>query len=117
MPLVAFCLTATASSMYSCFDIQDKLRSRGWIVPAYNCPNGAETFVIMRVVVKQNFTTHMADMLVDDILRAIAHLETHHAMLTAVKGAPVSGQINNFALALGHSTHHRKSGKKTHGVC
>ncbi|KAF0686000.1 hypothetical protein As57867_022134, partial [Aphanomyces stellatus] len=73
MPLVAFSLKNT--DKFTCFDIQDKVRSRGWILPAYTCPKGAEKLVIMRVVVKQNFSQPMADMLVEDILRATAALE------------------------------------------
>ncbi|RLN50758.1 hypothetical protein BBJ29_009282, partial [Phytophthora kernoviae] len=76
MPLVAFALKDTSS--YSCFDIQEKLKTRGWIVPAYTCSKGAESMVIMRVVVKQNFSCQMAKMLVQDILHAVTALE-HHA--------------------------------------
>jgi glutamate decarboxylase len=66
MPLVAFSLKD--SSKYTVFDIQDKLRVRGWIVPAYTCPTGAKELAIMRVVVKQNFSCDMADMLLKDII-------------------------------------------------
>ncbi|KAE8912036.1 Glutamate decarboxylase [Phytophthora fragariae] len=79
MPLVAFSLKD--SSSYSCFDIQEKLKARGWIVPAYTCSKGAEGLTIMRVVVKQNFSCQMAKMLVQDILHAVAALEQHSRLL------------------------------------
>ncbi|KAE9172811.1 hypothetical protein PF004_g27163, partial [Phytophthora fragariae] len=79
MPLVAFSLKD--SSSYSCFDIQEKLKTRGWIVPAYTCSKGAEGLTIMRVVVKQNFSWQMAKMLVQDILHAVAALEQHSRLL------------------------------------
>lgn len=49
MPLVAFSLK-TEGIPYTVFEIQDKLRARGWIVPAYTCSHGAESLAIMRVV-------------------------------------------------------------------
>lgn len=81
MPLVAF--TLIDSNRYTCYDIQNKLKYRGWIVPAYTCSRGAENLVIMRVVVKQNFANHMAHMLVADILRAIEELEKEHVVITS----------------------------------
>ncbi|CAK4508322.1 unnamed protein product [Aphanomyces euteiches] len=110
MPLVAFSLKD--SSKYTCFDIQDKVRSRGWILPAYTCPKEAESLVIMRVVVKQNFTQPMADMLVQDIVRAVEYLEAH-ASATQDTKSPVAPVPH----AIGHHGHHRKSGRRTHGVC
>eukprot|EP01094_Clydonella_sp_ATCC50884_P003892 TRINITY_DN129_c0_g1_i5.p1 TRINITY_DN129_c0_g1~~TRINITY_DN129_c0_g1_i5.p1 ORF type:complete len:499 (+),score=164.85 TRINITY_DN129_c0_g1_i5:99-1595(+) len=68
MPLVAFSLKD--SSKYTVFDLQDRLRGRGWIVPAYTCPSGACDLAIMRVVVKQNFSMDMAD----------AHFDAHPAV-------------------------------------
>jgi glutamate decarboxylase len=117
MPLVAFCLID--SSRYSCFDIQDKLRSRGWIVPAYTCSRGAESLVIMRVVVKQNFAYHMANMLVHDILKAIDLLEKHHELVSAAMTSPRAKKkhIEEIVHAIQANAGHQKSGKPTRGVC
>ncbi|RLN98363.1 hypothetical protein BBJ28_00011846 [Nothophytophthora sp. Chile5] len=85
MPLVAFSLKDT--SRYSCFEIQEKLKGRGWIVPAYSCSRGAESLVIMRVVVKQNFSCQMAKMLVHDIMLAVEAL-TQHYFLAHMASSP-----------------------------
>lgn len=74
MPLVAFSLKDHVK-FCSVFDIQDKLRARGWVVPAYTCSKGAESLPIMRVVVKQNFTTDLADLLVRDIISVLHYYE------------------------------------------
>eukprot|EP01123_Difflugia_compressa_P012589 TRINITY_DN543_c6_g1_i1.p1 TRINITY_DN543_c6_g1~~TRINITY_DN543_c6_g1_i1.p1 ORF type:complete len:465 (-),score=60.43 TRINITY_DN543_c6_g1_i1:41-1366(-) len=73
MPLVAFSLIDDSSC--SVFDLQSRLKARGWIVPAYACPTGATTLKIMRVVVKQNFSCDMADLLVKDIISALDYFE------------------------------------------
>lgn len=117
MPLVAFALID--SSRYTCFDIQDKLKSRGWIVPAYTCSRGADSLVIMRVVVKQNFAFHMANMLVNDILKAIDALEKHHVLVATAMSSPkaTKKQFRDIVHALQANLKHQKSGLTTHGVC
>src|SRR5262249_37528185 len=39
------------------------LRERGWIVPAYTLPPNAEHVTVLRMVVKENFSRDMAEML------------------------------------------------------
>ncbi|KAG3118733.1 hypothetical protein PI124_g2762 [Phytophthora idaei] len=117
MPLVAFALID--SSRYSCFDIQDKLKSRGWIVPAYTCSSGAESLAIMRVVVKQNFSSHMANMLVQDIMKAIEALEKHHILVDTAMSSPKAEKkhLKDIVHSLQANLKHQKSGLTTHGVC
>ncbi|RLN69381.1 hypothetical protein BBP00_00000374 [Phytophthora kernoviae] len=117
MPLVAFALID--SSRYTCFDIQDKLKSRGWIVPAYTCSSGAEGMTIMRVVVKQNFSAHMANMLVQDIMKAIEALEQHHILVDTAMSSPKAQKksFKDIVHALQANLKHQKSGLTTHGVC
>jgi glutamate decarboxylase len=73
LPIVTFKLKDTQS--YSVFDISHKLHERGWILPAYTLPANAESISIMRIVVKENFSRDMADMLFKDIANACNVLE------------------------------------------
>jgi glutamate decarboxylase len=43
------------------------LRERGWIVPAYTLPANAEHISVLRMVVKENFSRDMVDMLAHDL--------------------------------------------------
>ena len=47
-----------------------RLREHGWIVPAYTLPPHAEHITVLRMVVKENFSRDMVDMLSHDL-----HLE------------------------------------------
>ncbi|KAG1703490.1 hypothetical protein DVH05_007437 [Phytophthora capsici] len=115
MPLVAFALID--SSRYTCFDIQDKLKARGWIVPAYTCSSGAESMVIMRVVVKQNFSSHMANMLVKDILKAIETLEQEYTLVeTAIAAPKEKKHFKDVVLAIQANLRHQQSGLTTRGA-
>jgi glutamate decarboxylase len=60
---------------WTLFDLQDKLKQSGWMVPAYTMPKNIEDSVVMRIVVRQGFSRDMADMLLGDIRGAIADFE------------------------------------------
>lgn len=74
---------------FNLYDLADRLRTRGWLVPAYSLPKNIEDVVVQRVLVKQNFTMDMAALLVDDIKNAIKYLELHtpRTSLTEKEGA------------------------------
>lgn len=65
----------TQKAKWTLYDLQDKLRQSGWMVPAYTLPEKLEDYIVMRVVVRQGFSRDMADMLLGDIKDAIADLE------------------------------------------
>jgi glutamate decarboxylase len=50
------------------------LREHGWIVPAYTLPPDAEHITVLRMVVKENFSRDMADMLAHDVHAALHKL-------------------------------------------
>jgi glutamate decarboxylase len=51
------------------------LRERGWIVPAYTLPPNAEQITVLRMVVKENFSRDMVDLLAHDLRDALAALD------------------------------------------
>jgi glutamate decarboxylase len=61
------------------------LRERGWIVPAYTLPPNAQHLTVLRIVVKENFSRDMAEILARDIAD---ELRAHHAGATARPHAP-----------------------------
>jgi glutamate decarboxylase len=57
------------------------LRERGWIVPAYTLPPNAQHVTVLRMVIKENFSRDMVDMLAHDIgnaMRALAENDSLH---------------------------------------
>ena len=56
--------------------LSERLREHGWIVPAYTLPPNAEHLTVLRMVVKENFSRDMVDMLAHDLRTA---LHTLHA--------------------------------------
>ena len=63
------------NAKWTLYDLQDKLKQSGWMVPAYTMPKDIEDSVVMRIVVRQGFSRDMADMLLGDIRAAITDFE------------------------------------------
>ncbi len=61
------------------FELSERLRERGWIVPAYPLPPNAESVSVLRMVVKENFSRDMADMLGKDVRAALAKTDGRSA--------------------------------------
>ena len=66
---------------YTVFDLSEKLRERGWQVPAYIMPPDAEDIAVLRVCIREGFSRDMADMFLGDLRDAVDHFEKqpgHH---------------------------------------
>lgn len=61
---------------YTVFQLSDKLREMGWIVPAYTLPANADDIAVLRMVIKENFGRDMVDSFLNDINNACANLKS-----------------------------------------
>jgi glutamate decarboxylase len=69
LPVFAWKLKDPPPANWTLYDLADRLRDRGWQVPAYRMPANRQELVVQRVVVRNGFTCDLADMLVADIRR------------------------------------------------
>jgi glutamate decarboxylase len=86
LPVFAFALADT-SVPYSVFDVSERLRDRGWLVPAYTFPENRQDLAALRVVIKNGFSRDLGDLLIADLQRHVAFLEQLPAPLPASGGA------------------------------
>jgi len=61
---------------FSVYDVSEVLRARGWLVPAYRMPPHQEDVAVLRVVVRNGFSRNLAQLLMDHIEGAVAHLDS-----------------------------------------
>ena len=66
LPVFAFALKPEVTN-YTVFDVSDKLRERGWLVPAYTFPADRQDLSVLRIVVRAGMTQDMADVLLHDL--------------------------------------------------
>ena len=64
----------------------DKLRERGWLVPAYPMPPNRQDLVVQRIVVKEGFSHDMADMLLNDIRRSLEWFKAQPGFISRKDG-------------------------------
>jgi glutamate decarboxylase len=75
IPGLCWELKDPASSPFTLYDFADRLRERGWLVPAYSMPPNREDLVIQRILIRHGFTRKMADELLIEMQSALVHFE------------------------------------------
>ncbi len=74
LPVFAFGL-ADGVENYTVFDVSDRLRQAGWLVPAYSFPENRQDLSVLRIVVRAGMTVEMADWLLNHLREQTEFLE------------------------------------------
>jgi glutamate decarboxylase len=77
IPAVSWKLKDGMDHAFTLFDLADRLRTRGWQVPAYTMPPNREDLPIQRILVRAGFERDQAALLMDDYRDAMAHFDKH----------------------------------------
>jgi glutamate decarboxylase len=81
---------------FSLFDFAEKLRARGWLVPAYTLPADREDLAVQRIIVRHGFSHDMADLLLEDMRRALASLQASPPTIPST--AAMNGSFHHDAV-------------------
>jgi glutamate decarboxylase len=74
LPVFAFALDGT-DRPYSVFDVSERLRDRGWLIPAYTFPENRQDLAALRIVIRSGVSHDLADLLVADLRRHVEYLD------------------------------------------
>ncbi|TNB49620.1 glutamate decarboxylase [Martelella lutilitoris] len=77
IPAVSWKLKEGLKTNYTLFDLADRLRSRGWQVPAYTLPANCEDQAIQRILVRNGVSIDLCSLLIEDIKAAVAYFRAH----------------------------------------
>jgi len=77
IPGLCWKLKDPASSPFTLYDVAERLRERGWLVPAYSMPPNREDLVIQRILIRHGFKREMAEELLLELERTIEDLQQH----------------------------------------
>jgi glutamate decarboxylase len=80
LPVFAFKLRKDIEN-YTVFDVSDRLRQAGWLVPAYTFPENLEDLAVLRMVIRAGMTSEMADLLIKHLQDQTEFLESLDAPL------------------------------------
>jgi glutamate decarboxylase len=90
LPVFAFALD-DADRPYTVFDLSERLRDRGWLVPAYTFPENRQDLAALRVVIRNGMSRDLVNLLTADLARHVAYLDSLPAPL------PPSGAGQSFS--------------------
>jgi glutamate decarboxylase len=76
LPVFAFRI-ADPHASYTVFDLSERMRTRGWLVPAYTFPEDLTDMAVIRVVIRNGFTQDLADLFLADLDRHWRTLAAH----------------------------------------
>ncbi len=62
---------------YTLYDLADRLRSRGWQVPAYALPADVQDTVIQRILVRHGVSRDLGSLLIEDMQRCLDWFRAH----------------------------------------
>jgi glutamate decarboxylase len=74
LPVFAFTM-ADGDRNFTVFDLSERLRDRGWLVPAYTFPENRQDLAALRIVVRNGFSRDLADLLISDLQRHVKVLD------------------------------------------
>jgi len=77
LPVFAFRLRDPAAAGYTVFDLSERLRQQGWLVPAYTFPENMQDTAVIRMVVRNGLSTDLANGLLDDLRMQVQLLASH----------------------------------------
>jgi len=75
LPVFAFRLRDPGT--YTVFDLSERLRQRGWLVPAYTFPADLQEVAVLRIVVRNGFSMDLADIFLADLRMQTEILAAH----------------------------------------
>ncbi len=93
LPVFAFALKPEVEN-YTVFDVSDRLRQRGWLVPAYTFPENRQDLSVLRIVIRAGMNIEMADLLLE-------HLRDETDFLQSLT-APLPSRATELRQAFAH---------------
>ncbi|MGP6172508.1 glutamate decarboxylase [Microbacterium sp. A196] len=81
IPVFAWVLKDGHTANWDLYDLADRLRMKGWLVPAYPMANDLSDVILQRIVVKVGLSRDLATALLADIKGEVAFLDSLQAPL------------------------------------
>jgi glutamate decarboxylase len=85
IPSVAWRIKEGEDPGYTLYDVADRLRARGWQVPAYPLTGSVSDISVQRILVRQGVSRDLAGLLLEDMEQSIAHFDRHPVTVPMTK--------------------------------
>ncbi|MDP4013509.1 MAG: glutamate decarboxylase [Candidatus Nanopelagicales bacterium] len=85
IPVFAYRLKPDHTKNWNLYDLAERLRLAGWLVPAYPMPDDLTDLVVQRIVVRNGLSMELAGSLLEDIQREVEFLDSLDGPLPRTK--------------------------------
>lgn len=85
IPAVSWKLKEGTDPGFTLFDLADRLRVRGWQVPAYTLPANCQNQAVQRILVRNGVSYDLCSLLIDHVKSALAHFQAHPVQKSLTK--------------------------------
>jgi glutamate decarboxylase len=75
LPAVCYKLKDGLDHGFTLYDLSERVRMRGWLIASYPLPANRGSMVIQRILVRHGVSRDLAQLLLDDLGRALKHLQ------------------------------------------
>jgi len=75
IPVFAWRLKDGHTDKWNLYHLSERLRLKGWLIPAYPMPDDIAELVVQRIVVRNGLSLNLAESLVLDIQEAVDYLD------------------------------------------
>ncbi|GAB3121026.1 glutamate decarboxylase [Glaciibacter psychrotolerans] len=90
IPVFAWQLTKGHTDRWNLYHLSERLRIKGWLIPAYPMPDNISEMVVQRIVVRNGLSRNLAESLILDIQEAVDYLDALESPM------PTEGLISTF---------------------
>ncbi|MDG2054043.1 MAG: glutamate decarboxylase [Phycisphaerales bacterium] len=66
-----FAFRSSNDKVLSVYDVSDRLREKGWLIPAYTMPEDVQDMSVLRIVVREGLSHDLAEALLEDLAWAV----------------------------------------------
>src|SRR5674476_671204 len=85
IPTVTWRIRQGEDPSYTLYDLADRLRERGWQVPAYTLTGSASDIPVQRILVRLGVSRDLASLFLEDFRNAVAHFSRHPVTVSMSK--------------------------------
>jgi glutamate decarboxylase len=90
IPCVSWKIKDGTQTPFSLYDLADRLRVRGWQVPAYSMPANRKDLVVQRILVRHGVSRDLVSLLLEDFQRCLDYF-VRHPVVDSISAGEASG--------------------------
>ncbi|RFA13282.1 glutamate decarboxylase [Subtercola boreus] len=90
IPVFAWQLSRGYTTNWNLYHLSERLRLKGWLIPAYPMPDNLSDITVQRIVVRNGLSRNLAESLMADIRDAVGYLDRLESPM------PTEGQTTGF---------------------